>query len=128
MVRARPDRRSRNERRCARRRAGGRDAPGGAGPLPARAPVHLGPIFAFGDPKLELTRIWGQVGGYLSASLLLFALLGLFSSGRRGLRLVLLVWIVLALARMYGMPVLGGVLGVLPRMSQVRLPLRLRLG
>ena len=82
-------------------------------------PYVYGPIFAFGDPKLELTRIWGQVGGYLSTSLLLFALFGLFSSGRRGLRLMLLVWIVLALARIYGVLVLGDVLGVLPRMAQV---------
>src|SRR5262249_9900437 len=58
--------------------------------------------------------------GYLSTSLLLFGLLGLVSPGRRGLKLVLVAWIVLAIARIYGEPpVLGHVLGVLPGMSRV---------
>ncbi len=81
--------------------------------------VH-GPIFGFADPKLILTGIWGGLGGYLSTSLLLFAILGLLSKGRRGLRLTLLLWIVLTLARMYDQPhVLGQVLRVVPGMSQV---------
>lgn len=83
-------------------------------------PYVYGPIFGFADPKLILTSIWGDVGGYLSTSLLLFALLGAFSERRRGLRLMLLFWIVLVLTRMYGQPrFLGEVLGVLPGMSRV---------
>jgi hypothetical protein len=78
-------------------------------------PYVYGPIFGFAD----LTTVWGHVGGYLSTSLLLLAVLGLLSRGRRGLRLALLVWIVLALARMYGLPLLSDVLGVLPGMSDV---------
>ena len=90
--------------------------------LPAAAlpqlvlPYVYGPIWGFG----QVYPIWGQLGGYLSASLLFFGLLGLISPGRRSLRLVLLAWIVLVVARMYGEPpLLGHVLGVLPAMSQV---------
>ena len=82
-------------------------------------------------PQLLLPYVWGPIftpngpayawdGGYFSTSLLLFALIGLFSRGRRGLRLALLVWIVLTVARIYGQPpLLGDVLGVLPGMSRV---------
>jgi hypothetical protein len=82
-------------------------------------------------PQLILPYVWGPIfsssspasawdGGFLSTSLLLFGLIGLFSKGRGGLRLTLLVWIVLALARIYGQPpLLGDVLGVLPGMSRV---------
>jgi hypothetical protein len=89
--------------------------------LPALVlPYVYGPIFAFTDPKQILTWFWGGVGGYLSTSLVLLALLGLLSGRRRGLRVVLALWIVLVLARTYGVPpVLGHVLGVLPDMSQV---------
>ena len=83
-------------------------------------PYVYGPIFGFADPKLVLTSIWGDAGGYLSTSLLLFALLGAFSKGRRGLRLMLLAWILFVLARIYGQPpFLGDVFGVLPGMSRV---------
>ncbi len=97
-----------------------------SGHLPSQAlpqlllPYVYGPIVSFEDPKLILLRIWFNVGGYVSTSLLLFALLGVFSKRRRGLRLGLLVWIVLVMARMYGQPpLLGHVLGLLPGMSQV---------
>jgi hypothetical protein len=94
--------------------------------LPAQAlsqlvlPYVFGPIFAFGDPKLTLTGIWSHVGGFLSTSLLVLALIGLASRGRRGLRLLLLAWIVLGLARIYDKPpFLGEAIGVLPGMSHV---------
>jgi hypothetical protein len=98
----------------------------GSGHLPAQAlsqlvlPYVYGPIFAFGDPRLTLTGIWDHVGGFLSTSLLVLALLGLLSRDRRGLRLTLLAWIVLALARIYGEPRLfSDAVGVLPGMSRV---------
>jgi len=94
--------------------------------VPQQAPQLLmpyvyGPIFGFSDPKLLLFGTWGSVGGYLSSSLLLFGLIGLMlSRGRRGLKGLLLVWIVLVLARTYDSThLLGQVLGVLPGMSQV---------
>jgi hypothetical protein len=77
-------------------------------------PYVWGPIFSSSTPAYA----WD--GGYLSTSLVLFALIGLFSTGRRGLRLTLLVWVVLAVARIYGQPpLLGDLLGVLPGMSRV---------
>jgi hypothetical protein len=83
-------------------------------------PYVYGPIFRFSDPKLVLPGIWGVVGGYLSTSLLLLGVLGAISKGRRGLRLILLLWIVLVLARMFGEPpLLRDVLGLLPGMSRV---------
>ena len=83
-------------------------------------PYVYGPIYGFTDPTGTLNFIWGNVGGYLSTSLLLFGLLGLVSPGRRGLRAVLLFWITLTVARIYREPqVLGAVLGILPGMSHV---------
>lgn len=79
-------------------------------------PYVYGPVWSYG-PAFPL---WASLGGYLSASLLCFGLMGLIAPGRRGLRIVLLVWIVLAVARMYGEPpLLGHVLGVVPGMSRV---------
>ena len=82
-------------------------------------PYVYGPIFGYVGPGFALTGIWGSVGGYLGTSLLLFAGLGLVSRGRTGLRLILLAWIVLVMARIYGLAGLGAVLGVLPGMSRV---------
>jgi hypothetical protein len=83
-------------------------------------PYVYGPIFGFADPTGTLSDIWGSVGGYLSTSLLLFGLLGLVSPGRRGLRAILLLWIVLAVAGTYGEPPgLSIVLGFLPDMSHI---------
>jgi Bacterial membrane protein YfhO len=98
----------------------------GATHLPAQIlpqlllPYAFGPIFDFAGHGFELSRLWGSVGGYLNTSVLLFALLGLFASGRRGLRIALAVWIVLVFAQIYGEPpLLGHILGVLPGMSRV---------
>ena len=61
------------------------------------------------------------MGGYLSTTLLLLAGLGVLAPGRRGLKLVLLGWLLLVLAHMYGQPpLLGHVIGVLPDMSKMK--------
>jgi hypothetical protein len=79
-------------------------------------PYVYGPLDA-----VPRSSVWVEVGGYMSTSLLLFAVLGLFSPGRRGLKLVLVGWTVLAFARMYDQPpLLGHVIGVLPAMSRVQ--------
>ncbi len=83
-------------------------------------PYVFGPIFAYNDPAGVLSTLWKEVGGYLSTSLLLFALLGLWSRRRRGLKLILLGWIVLSVARIYDEPhLVSQVIGVLPGMSRV---------
>ena len=98
----------------------------GSAHLPAEAlpqlvlPYVYGPIFGFADPKFLMTNIWGSVGGYLALTLVVFAFAGLVSAGRHALRIILSVWIVLVLARVYGqIPLLGHVFGFLPGMSQV---------
>ena len=63
----------------------------------------------------------GSVGGFLSASLVLLALVGLAAGRHRGLKVALSAWVVLALARMLGTPGLGALLGLLPGMSRVAL-------
>lgn len=83
-------------------------------------PYIYGPILEFTGTSGRLPSVWTAVGGYLSTSLLLLAGLGLISHGRRGLRLVLGVWLLLVFARMYGqIPLLGHVLGWLPGMGRV---------
>jgi hypothetical protein len=78
-------------------------------------PYVLGQVNS--DPRVVT---WMMVGGYLSTSLVLLAVVGLWGHGRRGLKLVLVGWGVLVFARMYGQPpLLGHVIGVLPEMSKV---------
>jgi hypothetical protein len=80
--------------------------------------VHGG-IFELHDAKGLMTIAWGGIGGYLTMSLVVFGGIGLLARGHRGLRLTLGAWLVLALARMYGAPGVGALLGVLPGMSSV---------
>jgi hypothetical protein len=93
----------------------------GARHLPlSEAPQLLMP-YLFGP--LDTTRqagLWGMVGGYESITLLLFAVLGLASPGRRGLKALLVAWVALVFAHMYGVPGLGSVLGALPEVSRIQ--------
>ncbi len=83
-------------------------------------PYVYGPPFAFSDSKLVVFGVWGSVGGFLSVSLILFALVGLAWGRHPGLRLTLGLWLALALSRMFAEPPgLGAVLGFLPGMSRV---------
>jgi hypothetical protein len=83
-------------------------------------PYVYGPPFAFSDPRLVVFGVWGAAGGFLSVSLILFAIVGLSSAGYRGLKWTLVAWIVVALGRMYSEPPgLGALLGALPGMSRV---------
>jgi hypothetical protein len=103
--------------------------------LGIHADTHLGGAHLHSSalPQLLMPYLYGQVnadphattwimvGGYLSTSLVLLALVGLFAPGRRGLKLVLSGWGLLVFARMYGQPpLLGHVLGVLPDMSRIQ--------
>lgn len=83
-------------------------------------PYLYGPISRFGDRSGVLTFQWHNVGGYITMMMLLLAGWGLMARGKRGLRILLAVWIVLVFARMYGqVPLLGHVLGWLPAMGRV---------
>jgi hypothetical protein len=87
-------------------------------------PYVYGPIFAFSDPAARVFAVWSTVGGYLTASLLLFGLLGVISGrASRGLRILLAVAFIVTLSRMYGEPpLIGDPLSLLPGMSRVVFP------
>jgi Bacterial membrane protein YfhO len=95
---------------------------GGTNPVAFHVPVQLLPqfILPYVYGPIRSFNYSGGWDGYVSTSLLLFALIGLFSKGRRGLRLALLAWMALTFARIYGQPpLLGDALGLLPGMSRV---------
>ena len=78
-------------------------------------PYVFGPVN--GAPR---STVWIMVGGYLTAALLALALVGLTAPGRRGLKAVMLAWGLLVFSRIYGVPGLGQVLGVIPGMNQIQ--------
>ncbi len=78
-------------------------------------PYVYGPVN--GAPR---ATVWIMVGGYLTAVLVLLALVGLTAPGRHGLKLMMLVWGGLVFSRIYGVPGAGAVLGVIPGMSQIQ--------
>ncbi len=84
-------------------------------------PYFYGPIgfFSSFDPTGQLGLVWGNVGGYLTASLLLLLLVGLVGKKERALRFVLIGWIILALAKTFGVNWVAQVFNVIPFMSQV---------
>jgi uncharacterized membrane protein YfhO len=93
--------------------------PAGSG-LPALVfPYLYGPIFAVTryNPSGVLTAWWGSVGGYVTLSLILLALIGLVSKGNRYVKGLLAGWIVVMIARTYGFPGLYHVLDLLPGMT-----------
>ena len=85
-------------------------------------PYALGPIFGYTnhDPSHDLSNIWANVGGYLTLGTAILGIVGLFArSAPRALRAVLAAFSVLAIARIYGIPALGHVLDLLPRMGTI---------
>jgi hypothetical protein len=64
------------------------------------APYVYGPIFAYADRWALLGNIWGSIGGYVSAVLLVLAAYG-FLARRSALAWLLAVWCVLALAKTF---------------------------
>ena len=88
--------------------------------VPSALPQLLMP-YVYGQVNADPhSVIWLRVGGYLSATLLVLAALGLLAPGRRGLKLTLLGWGLLVFGRIYGVPLLGQVLGVLPEISRIQ--------
>ena len=96
-------------------------------PLPGAA-LLLTP-YAFGlqaglssqDPSGLLVHLWGRAGGYLGMALALAAVIGALAPGRdRVLRLVLLGWIALFLARLSGVPGAAAIFRVVPFQDQMQ--------
>jgi hypothetical protein len=65
-------------------------------------PYLFGPIFGFSPRSAGLYVLWGNIGGYLSASLTLLAIVGLTGRRYRALRFVLGAWVVVGLTRLVG--------------------------
>lgn len=88
-------------------------------------PYVYGPIFDFTsyDKSGALGQFWGNVGGYLSFSLLFFALIGFMAnrkkSSNRLLVIALSIWILVTVARTYGFPELASILNFIPGISIV---------
>lgn len=99
----------------------------GSAALPAQGfsqlfvPYVYGPIDAFSmyDHTGTLNAIWGSVGGYLTASLLVLGVIGLYGRRHRILRIVIVLWLIVALGRTYGAPIFQPLVNVLPGMKDV---------
>ena len=67
-------------------------------------PYVYGPIFAFHSTHGTdvFTLIWGNVGGYLDATIVVCALVGAVGRRLRSVRLTLVVWIAVMMSRTYG--------------------------
>ncbi len=68
-------------------------------------PYSLGPVFGFdstGTGSNVIAGVWGNVGGYVTATLIAAALIGLFGRRWRSLRIGLAAWIALCVLRTYG--------------------------
>jgi hypothetical protein len=79
-------------------------------------PWSVGPITGFRSAGGvdELGIFWGNVGGYLDATLLAAAVVGALGRRNRILRLGLVAWVVVCLARTYGFPPVVDVLAHVP--------------
>jgi hypothetical protein len=83
-------------------------------------PYVYGPILSFFDPGVTMGAIWTRVGGYLSTSIVLFALFGVLSRRHLGLRVLLVAWVLAGLSHTYGLPpLIGRVFDLVPGMSHV---------
>jgi hypothetical protein len=84
-------------------------------------PYIYGPIAAFSshDASGGLATVWGNTGGYLSATIIVLALIGLYGSRFRALRIGLAAWVVLAMGRTFGVTPLLQIINDLPGMKSV---------
>ena len=84
-------------------------------------PYVYGPINAFqaNDASGTLMVIWGSVGGYMTFSVLVLGLIGLYGSRLRPLRIALLAWTVLCFGRTYGIEPFQYIVNALPGMGDV---------
>ncbi len=84
-------------------------------------PYVYGPINAFSsnDATGTLTAIWGSVGGYVSFSVVILALVGLHGSRLRALRITLLIWTIVSFGRTFGVEPFQHIVNALPVMGDV---------
>lgn len=84
-------------------------------------PYSFGPIFGFvsSDKTGLLGQIWGNVGGYLTTSILVFDLIALYNRRLRPLRFALAIWMIFSLGRTYGIEPFAKVFDLLPLMNHI---------
>ncbi|GAA4175527.1 hypothetical protein [Gryllotalpicola koreensis] len=81
------------------------------------APYLFGPIHGWSgvDASGTIAHIWSNVGGYLSLGTVALALFGVMvRRGHRALQLFLTAWVVVAICRIYGVPVIGRLIDLIP--------------
>ena len=93
--------------------------PSAALPTVMGMPYAFGPIFAFTDPQHLISTVWGNVGGFLSATLVMLAIIGTFGRRERGLRLVLVGWIAFCVAKTWGPDFFVRIVNHIPGMNSV---------
>jgi hypothetical protein len=79
-------------------------------------PYGLGPI---NGVRLPAGQLWGGVGGYLQATVVAGAVLGLFGRQHRGLRVGLGVWVAVMVARAFGFSPLVLLFGAIPGLKMI---------
>ncbi|HEY2215471.1 MAG TPA: hypothetical protein VGH31_10470, partial [Acidimicrobiales bacterium] len=84
-------------------------------------PYIFGPIAAFSgsDSSGTLASVWGNTGGFLSAATIILALIGLYGSRYRAVRIGLVAWVVFALGRSFGVTPFLQIVNDLPAMRSV---------
>lgn len=84
-------------------------------------PYIHGPIYAFNTAKGYdlMNDIWGNVGGYVDASLFGLALAGVAGRRLRGLRIALALWVAVAGAKTFGLAVLSRIVTSVPGLVHV---------
>jgi hypothetical protein len=93
--------------------------PGAAVPTVTGLPYALGPLFAFNDPQGTVSSVWSNVGGFLSASLVVLAIIGACGRSRRPLRLLLVATIAVCIVKTFGPHLVVDAFNLLPGMSSV---------
>jgi hypothetical protein len=84
-------------------------------------PYGFGPIFGLhsqGTSSL-LTIMWSNIGGYLDATLVVCALMGLLGARCRGLRIALGLWVLAAMSKTFGVAAVSHVLNHLPAFHSI---------
>jgi hypothetical protein len=84
-------------------------------------PYGFGPIFGLqsGGGSSLLTIVWGNAGGYLDATLVVCALVGLLGARCRGLRIALGLWVLLAMSKTFGVAAVSHLLNHLPAFRSI---------
>lgn len=84
-------------------------------------PYGFGPISALhsGGTSSLLTTMWSNIGGYLDATLVVCALLGLLGARCRGLRIALGLWVLAAMSKTFGVAAVSHLLNHLPAFHSI---------